>query len=59
MGCSNMKIVVEGTRQEITQAKEVLESVCLFNQSSCHANKKCEECKKEHNLIKEFIIKSE
>ena len=54
-----MKIVVEGTRQEITQAKEVLESVCLFNQSSCHVNKKCKDCEKEHNLIKEFIIKSE
>lgn len=52
-----MKIIIEGTKEEIESAKEVLNSVCVFDTKFCETGLKCDTCEKKQGLITEFIIK--
>lgn len=53
-----MKIIVEGTREEIERAKSVIDYTCFFNSEFCNSNGPCEACTEEQKLKIEYIIKT-
>lgn len=52
-----MKILVEGTREEIKRAKDVLSSTCLFDSKFCDLYESCEEC--ESKQVIEITYRSD
>lgn len=51
-----MKITIEGTKEEIEVAKQVLEhSSCAFGTMFCSYYKSCDACQKNIILTKEFV----
>lgn len=45
-----MKVLVEGTEEEIQRAKDALSSTCLFNSEFCDLYNSCEECESKQSL---------
>lgn len=52
-----MKVIIEGTQEEIESAKDVLNSTCMFASKFCEVGLECSECEKKQQLITEFVIR--